>query len=96
MIPTLLDHANAAITVLAVQDPGSVAPPGSGNITMAAGWAKWVAGIGVLIGVFVLGATMAVSHRSGRGGEHGSAFGYILGGAILVGSGAALVTQLGV
>ena len=85
------------VWVVAAPDPGAgSAPPGSGNFLKILGWAKWVAsGIGVL-GLILVGAAMAISHRRGTGGEHGSAFGWVLAGCLLIASAAPIVTAMGI
>lgn len=94
---TILAALHSAAYILAAPDPGSgTAPPGSGNFLTLLGWAKWLAsGIGVL-GLIVVGAMMAISHRRGTGGEHGSAFAWVLGGCVVIASAAPIVSAMGI
>jgi hypothetical protein len=55
------------------------------------GWVKWLGLAAAFAGLFTAAGRMALSHRTGSGGEHMSALGYIAGGLILIGSASALV-----
>jgi hypothetical protein len=81
--------------VAQVPDPGNgKRPPGGDKFLTMLQWASWLAlGICVL-GVIIVGATMAVQHRHGQGGEHAARLGWVLAGCVLVGSAAALVSAL--
>lgn len=70
-------------------------PPGSANFLTAAGWVRWGGGLLCVVGLIAAGVMMAVSHRRGSGGEHGSAVGYVAAGSILVGIASQVVTGLG-
>lgn len=91
----ILHLAQPVIDVLAAADPGSVAPPGGDKFLTAAGYVKWATGIACVVGLLVCAITMALSHRRGSGGEHGSAVAWVLGASVLSGVAAALVTAMG-
>lgn len=55
------------------------------------GWVKWLGLAAAFAGLFTAAGRMALSHRTGSGGEHMSALGYIAGGLVLIGSASALV-----
>jgi hypothetical protein len=44
--------------------------------------------------VIIAGATMAIQHRRGEGGESMARLGWVLGGCIVIGSASALVGAL--
>lgn len=50
-------------------DPDPVQPPGTEGLTDIMGWARWVALVVCILGLFAAGAIMAVSSRRGEGGE---------------------------
>ncbi len=75
-----------------VPNPGRGSqPPGSNGFVTILKWAAWVAFGVCVLGVIIAGASMAVSSRRGEGGEHMSKLGWVLGGAIIIGSASALV-----
>ena len=92
MISTLL----LAPDVLAgVPNPGGgEAPPGSEGFLTILGWAAWIVFGLCVLGVIIAGGAMAVSNRRGEGGEHASRLGWVLAGAIVVGSASGLVGAL--
>ncbi len=78
-----------------VPNPGQgTKPPGSDGITKILSWAAWVAVVVCVLGVIIAGATMAVQHRRGEGGESMARLGWVLGGCIVIGSASALVGAL--
>ena len=78
-----------------VPNPGQGSkPPGSDGITKILSWAAWVAVVVCVLGVIIAGATMAVQHRRGEGGESMARLGWVLGAAIVIGSASALVGAL--
>lgn len=91
----LLAQLNLAVTVLAAPDPGSNQPPGGDKITLAASWIKWGCALACVVGLAAVGATMAIQHRRGTSGEHGSALFSVAIGSVICGAAAALVTALG-
>jgi hypothetical protein len=81
--------------IAAVPDPGQgQKPPGSDGIVKILGWAAWVAVVICVLGVLIAGATMAIQHRRGEGGESMARLGWVLGGVIVIGSASALVGAL--
>lgn len=92
----MLTTLTAAAGVLAqIPDPGAgTAPPGSEGFLSILSWVAWIAfGICVL-GVIVAGAAMALGNRRGEGGEHAQRLGWVLAGAIVIGSASGLVGAL--
>jgi hypothetical protein len=47
-----------------------------------------------VLGVIIAGASMAISHRRGEGGEQASRLGWVLAGSIVIGSASGLVAAL--
>jgi hypothetical protein len=84
---------DAAGQVLAgVPNPGTgQAPPGAQGFLTILRWAAWVAFGVCVLGVIVAGALMAVHSRRGEGGETAARLGWVLAGAIVVGSASGLV-----
>lgn len=79
-----------------IPNPGAgVAPPGSDGVLTLLQWVAWIAFAVCVAGVISTGAQMGWEHRrGGGGGEHGSRLAWTLGGAIVIGSAASLVTAM--
>jgi type IV secretory pathway VirB2 component (pilin) len=93
----VLDHLTvAALNLLAqVPDPGAgKKPPGADKFLTILQWCAWVAFGVCVLGVIVAGASMAVQHRHGSGGEHAARLGWVAAGCVVVGSASALVGAL--
>jgi hypothetical protein len=85
----------SALTVPAVVDPGEgVAPPGAEGIVTIVQWVAWVVLAVCVLGVLLVGGRMAVAHRRGEGAAYAAELGFVLGGAVLVGSASALIAAL--
>ena len=81
--------------IAAVPNPGQgQQPPGSDGIVKILAWTAWVALVICVLGVLVAGATMAIQHRRGEGGESVARLGWVLSGCIVIGSASALVGAL--
>lgn len=87
---------SSALDIIAqVPDPGQgTKPPGSGGVEKILGWAAWVGVVVCVLGVIIAGATMAIQHRRGEGGESMARLGWVLGGTIVIGSASALIGAL--
>lgn len=87
---------SSALDIIAqVPNPGQgTKPPGSGGIEKILSWAAWVGVVVCVLGVIIAGATMAIQHRRGEGGESMARLGWVLGGCIVIGSASALVGAL--
>lgn len=87
---------SAALDIIAqVPNPGQgTKPPGSDGIVKILSWAAWVGVVVCVLGVIIAGATMAIQHRRGEGGESMARLGWVLGGCIVIGSASALVGAL--
>lgn len=85
----------ATEVLAAVPDPGQgTAPPGSAGFLTILQWAAYIGlGLGVL-GVIAVGATMAVAHSRGTGGEHAAKLGWAFAGAMIVAGASGLVTAV--
>jgi hypothetical protein len=93
----VLDHlAAATLTVFAqVPDPGQgKTPPGSDKFLTILQWSAWLAFGVCVLGVIIAGATMAIQHRHGQGGEHAARLGWVAAGCVVAGSASALVGAL--
>ncbi|HEX2073186.1 MAG TPA: hypothetical protein VHF92_05320 [Geodermatophilus sp.] len=85
----------AGPVVQAVVDPGpGVAPPGAEGITTIVQWIAWTVLAVCVVGVLIVGGRMALAHRRGEGAEYAASLGYVLGGAVLVGSASGLIAAL--
>jgi len=93
MLALLTSHALDVLA--AVPNPGSGSPPpGSDGFVKILRWAAYLA-LGVcVLGVIIAGGAMAVSSRRGEGGEHMSRLGWVMAGAIVIGSASGLVGAL--
>lgn len=80
-----------ALIPLQVPNPDPIQPPGTEGFTSIMGWAKWVALAVCILGLFAVGALMAVQSRRGEGGEHVGKIGMALCGVIVISAAAALV-----
>jgi hypothetical protein len=80
-------------TLIAVINPGQgTAPPGvDGPVTTIIGWAAWVVFALAVVGILVVAGSMIISHRNGRGGEHGAGLAYVLGGTILAAAASGII-----
>lgn len=91
-------HASVSLALdLVAQVPnpgGGTKPPGADGIEKILGWVAWVAVAVCVLGVLFAGATMAIQHRRGEGGESVSRLGWVLSGCIVIGSASALVGAL--
>ena len=85
-------HAHLVDVLAAVPDPGGgEAPPGSEGFLTLLRWAAWIA-TGVCVGgVIWTGGRMALNARRGEGGEHAGQLAWVMVGAIVIGSPAAIV-----
>ena len=93
----MLDQlAVAALSVFAqVPDPGQgKKPPGSDKFLTILQWGAWIAFGMCVLGVIVAGASMAVQHRHGSGGEHAARLAWVAAGCVVVGSASAFVGAL--
>jgi hypothetical protein len=79
-----------------VPDPGSgTPPPGVGEkLTLLLKWAMNVSLTVCVLGFIVTGATIAIQHRSGGGGDAGPRVGMVMVGCVVLGSATALVKAL--
>src|SRR4051794_17982699 len=98
----MLDHLNLAVLQLlaaaptatpsGIIDPGrGAAPPGAEKLTTLLQWAAYVGYAVAVLGVIIAAATMAIQHRHGTAGDNGARLGWVLAGALLIGSASALV-----
>lgn len=79
----------------AVPNPGQgTPPPGGDKVTTVLSWVAWICAAACVVGVLAVGATMAVSHRHGSGGEHAARLGWVLAGIVVIGSASAIVGAL--
>jgi hypothetical protein len=69
-------------------------PPGGDQFVKLLAWGAWLAFGLCVLGVIVAGATMAIQHRQGQGGEHAARLGWVAAGCVVVGSASALVGAL--
>ncbi len=87
----------AALRLLAaVPNPGGgAAPPGAEKLETILKWATWL-GYGLcVLGVIIAATGMALQVRRGTGGmEAGAHLGWVLAGALIIGSASALVGQM--
>jgi hypothetical protein len=87
--------SSALDIIAAVPDPGSgTKPPGADGVDTILAWAAWMAFAICVLGVIIAGATMAIQHRRGEGGESMARLGWVFGGCIVIGSASALVGAL--
>jgi len=86
----LLHHA---VTLAAAGPPPTKPeqPPGMENVTKVLNWIAWGVTILCVVGIFMVGGKMAISHRNGEGLEAGSGLGKVLIACILVGAASGLV-----
>jgi hypothetical protein len=85
----------SGFSLQAVVDPGEgVAPPGSEGIVTIVQWVAWVVLAVCVMGVLLVGGRMALAHRRGEGAGYAAELGFVLGGAILVGSASGLIAAL--
>lgn len=83
-------HLGGALP-MAVPNPAPIQPPGTEGFVTVMGWAKWVCLSVCVLGLFSVGALMAVQSRRGEGGEHAGKIGMALGGVVVISAAGALV-----
>ena len=95
---TALTTAASAVSVAAldalaaVPDPGTgTEPPGAAAILTVLSWLAWAVFAACVAGVLIVGIKLALAFRRGEGGEAVGQLGWVLGGAILGSSAAAVV-----
>lgn len=87
--------SSAIAEVLAVLDPGQGAPPpGAEGIATIVEWVAWTVLAVCVVGVLLVAGRMALAHRRGDGGQYAAELGFVLGGAVLVGSASGLIAAL--
>lgn len=91
----ILAALHTSITVIAAPDSPAIAPPGSAQAITVLGYIKWGTGLACVVGLLIVAVAMALSHRRGSGGDHGSALGFVAGASVLAGVASAFVTALG-
>jgi hypothetical protein len=92
----ILHAANdfAATLPLQIPDPDPVQPPGTEGVTTILSWLKWI-GYVVIGGAIIIGGTLiAISFRRGEGHDALPKILWPMGGAIVIGAGAAWITTL--
>lgn len=94
MSTLLLAAATAAEITASLPNPDPVQPPGTGGISLAMGWLKWVALAVCIAGLLIAGAMMAIQSRRGEGGEHAGKIAWALGGVIVISAATSLVAFL--
>lgn len=76
-------------------DPGQgVAPPGADKILELLRWGLWLATGGCILAAVMVGVQIALSAVRGDHHRHGASLGWVLMGAILVGSSTGIVSAL--
>ena len=77
---------------LDIPNPGNgSAPPGAEKFQTVMGWAKWVALGVVIIGLFIIGAKLAIESRRGEGSSHLGSLGMAMSGVIVIAGATGLV-----
>jgi hypothetical protein len=71
-----------------------VPPPGSEGIVTIVQWVAWLVLAVCVVGVLLVGGRMALAHRRGEGYAYAASLGFVLGGAVLVGSASGLIAAL--
>ncbi len=94
-------HSHILATALQVAcGPGNIPCPGTGSIPSAGlaaklntilSWIAWVATAACVVGILIVGATMAIQHQRGRASEHMVGLMWVLVGCILIGTASSLV-----
>ncbi|MDF1480343.1 hypothetical protein PYV02_14755 [Leifsonia sp. H3M29-4] len=81
--------------VPSIDVPPPAAPPGAENILLIVSWIFWAAAIAGIIGLIVLGGTMALANQQGRGApEFAGRLGMVAVGIVLIGAAGGIVTLL--
>lgn len=76
-----------------VPTPGPATLPGNteSQLNTVLGWIKYLGLAAAVAGLFIVAGKMAISHRTGAGGEHMAGLGYIAGALVIIGSASAIV-----
>jgi hypothetical protein len=80
-----------------IPSPSNTSLPGNAatQLNTVLGWIKYLGLAAAFVGLFLTAGKMAVSHRTGQGGEHIAGLGYVAGALILLGSASALIGFFG-
>ena len=76
--------------------PGNATLPGNteAQLNTVLGWIKYLGLAACVAGLFVVAGKMAISHRTGGGGEHMAGIGYVAGALVLIGGASSVVSFL--
>ncbi|MDQ6740766.1 MAG: hypothetical protein M3021_10510 [Actinomycetota bacterium] len=76
--------------------PGNATLPGNTEtqLNTVLGWIKYLGLAACVAGLFLVAGKMAISHRTGGGGEHMSGLGYVAGALVIIGGASSIVSFL--
>lgn len=76
-----------------VPNPGPATLPGNteNQLNTVLGWVKYLGLAAAVAGLFLVAGKMAISHRTGGGGEHMAGLGYVAGALVLIGGASSIV-----
>lgn len=76
--------------------PGNATLPGNTEtqLNTVLGWIKYLGLAACVAGLFLVAGKMAISHRTGGGGEHMAGIGYVAGALVLIGGASSIVSFL--
>lgn len=75
--------------------PSPSAPPGAEIIMVVVSWISWAVAIAGIVGLMILGATMALANSRSQGTpEHAGRFGIIVAGMIVAGAAGVIVSLI--
>jgi hypothetical protein len=76
--------------------PGNPSLPGNteNQLNQVLGWIKYLGLAACVAGLFLVAAKMAISHRTGAGGEHIAGLGYVAGALVIIGGASSIVSFL--
>jgi hypothetical protein len=77
-----------------INQPSPKQPPGTESLTIILSWALYGVMFLSVLGIFIVAGAMVISHNQGRGSDHMSKLGFIIGGMILAGAAAFIVTRV--
>lgn len=94
---TVVMSAQQYVAAGNIPAPGNTALPGNAatQLNTVLGWIKYLGLAAAFVGLFLTAGKMAVSHRTGQGGEHVAGLGYVAGSPIILGSASAVIGFLG-
>ena len=91
---TATARATGGLILAGITTPTSIQPPGTAGLMTVMGWVSWGVTFLCIIGIFLVAAKMAFSHRRGEGSEAVGQLGWVMGACVLIAAAGPIVNVL--